>query len=67
MGCPMDYDVTTQRLGELRVEHRDLDEIITRLGWETDEIQLRRLKKRKLALKDEIAKLKSALVPNLIA
>ena len=63
----MDHDVTTQRLGVLRVEHRDLDETITRLARETDEIQLRRLKKRKLVLKDEIARLESALVPNLIA
>ncbi len=58
-----------QKLVELRFEHRDLDEVITRLAETVDlnEIQLRRLKKRKLALKDQIARLESALVPNLIA
>jgi hypothetical protein len=57
------------KLTELRIEHRDLDEVISRLSETVDsnEIQLRRLKKRKLALKDEIAKLESSLVPNLIA
>jgi hypothetical protein len=57
------------KLVELRIEHRDLDEVITRLAETVDhnEIQLRRLKKRKLALKDQIAKLESALVPNIIA
>ncbi len=58
-----------QKLVELRIEHRDLDEVITRLTETVDlnEIQLRRLKKRKLALKDQIARLESAMVPNLIA
>lgn len=58
-----------QKLVELRIEHHDLDEVITRLAETVDlnEIQLRRLKKRKLALKDQIARLESALVPNLIA
>ncbi len=58
-----------QKLVELCIEHRDLDEVITRLAETVDlnEIQLRRLKKRKLALKDQIARLESALVPNLIA
>ena len=57
------------KLVELRIEHRDLDEVITRLAETVDlnEIQLRLLKKRKLSLKDQIAKLESALVPNLIA
>jgi hypothetical protein len=64
---PMDLKATEQRLIDLRVEHRDLDEVIGRFGRDADEIQLRRLKKRKLVLKDEIAKLESALVPNLIA
>ncbi|MSO73598.1 MAG: DUF465 domain-containing protein [Alphaproteobacteria bacterium] len=58
-----------QKLVELRIEHRDLDEVITCLTETVDlnEIQLRRLKKRKLALKDQIARLESAMVPNLIA
>ncbi|MGD9538336.1 MAG: YdcH family protein [Alphaproteobacteria bacterium] len=60
---------TEMKLTELRIEHRDLDEVISRLAETVDinEIQLRRLKKRKLALKDEIARLESSLVPNLIA
>ncbi len=65
----MDQVVATKQLVELRIEHRDLDEVIGRLAVEldSDEIQLRRLKKRKLVLKDEIAQLESALVPNIIA
>ena len=65
----MDRIDAEQKLVELRIEHRDLDEVITRLAETVDinEIQLRRLKKRKLALKDQIAKLESAMVPNLIA
>ena len=53
----------------LIVEHRDLDEIINRVFDEhiEDDVRLRRMKKRKLALKDEIAMLESRLLPNLIA
>ena len=58
-----------QKLIELRLEHRDLDEVIDRMAVEldTDDLQLRRLKKRKLALKDQITRLESEKVPNLIA
>jgi hypothetical protein len=65
----MERTDTEMKLTELRIEHRDLDEVISRLAEKVDinEIQLRRLKKRKLALKDEIARLESSLVPNLIA
>jgi hypothetical protein len=68
-GIAMEQAVAEKQLIELRIEHRDLDEVIGRLAVEldSDEIQLRRLKKRKLALKDEIAQLESALVPNIIA
>ena len=57
------------RLMSLIVEHRDLDEIIDRVFDEQieDDVRLRRMKKRKLALKDEIAMLESRLLPNLIA
>jgi hypothetical protein len=57
------------RLGELRVEHRDLDDAITRLSSDplVDQLQLRRLKKRKLLLKDLISRLKSRLIPDLDA
>ena len=57
------------RLIELDVEHRDLDEVIDRLTQEghADQLQLRRLKKRKLQLKDHIALLKMQLVPDVPA
>ena len=53
----------------LRIEHRDLDEVITRLSMDIhiDELQLKRLKKRKLALKDQIMKFESQLIPDLNA
>lgn len=61
-------DVARQLI-ELRTEHRDLDEIISRLAEDpkTDELQLRRMKKRKLRLKDLIARLESELIPDLDA
>ena len=58
-----------ERLRELRVSHRDLDYLIDRLQDDpmVDQLRIRRLKKRKLQLKDEIARLESALVPDIIA
>ena len=58
-----------ERLRQLRIEHRDLDEVIARLSMDLhiDELQLKRLKKRKLALKDQILKLESELIPDLNA
>ena len=58
-----------EKLRQLRIEHRDLDEIIGRLSMDMhiDELQLKRLKKRKLALKDQILKLESELIPDLNA
>jgi len=58
-----------QRLRELRIEHRDLDDVICRLSLDIyiDELQLRRLKKRKLMLKDQIMRLESELIPDLNA
>ena len=58
-----------QRLAELAVEHADLDDVIDRLVHEPgqDQLQLRRLKKRKLAIKDTIARLKDRLIPDIIA
>ncbi len=62
-----DAEKIRQILQELQIEHRDLDDVITRLSLETypDQLQLRRLKKRKLMLKDRIQKLKSLLIPDL--
>lgn len=58
-----------QRLEELRVEHRDLDDIIHRLAMDplVDQLQLRRMKKRKLNLKDMISRLESKLIPDIEA
>lgn len=58
-----------QKLRELRIEHRDLDDVIIRLSMDVyvDELQLRRLKKRKLLLKDQITKLESELIPDMNA
>lgn len=58
-----------RQLIELRTEHRDLDTAITLLAADPhcDELQLKRMKKRKLALKDAIARLQSKLIPDLDA
>jgi hypothetical protein len=58
-----------QKLRDLRIQHRDLDEVIARLSldFNIDELQLKRLKKRKLALKDQILLLESQLIPDLNA
>ncbi len=58
-----------KRIMELQIEHRDLDEIVTRLSEDpcVDQLQLTRLKKRKLLLKDQISRLKSQLIPDLDA
>jgi hypothetical protein len=58
-----------EKLRPLRIEHRDLDQIISRLHLDihTDEVQMRRLKKRKLLLKDQITKLQSQAIPDLNA
>ncbi|MEJ7926465.1 DUF465 domain-containing protein [Sphingobium sp. AN641] len=58
-----------RRLELLRIEHRDLDTAIAALveGGSGDQMQLARLKKRKLRLRDEIAILEDALVPDIIA
>ncbi len=56
-------------LEELRQEHRDLDEAIARMSEDptVDQLQLTRLKKRKLKLKDWIARLESKLIPDMDA
>jgi hypothetical protein len=58
-----------ERLRQLRIEHRDLDDIITRLtlDFKVDEVQMKRLKRRKLLLKDQITRLESQLIPDLNA
>lgn len=58
-----------QMLEELRTEHRDLDIVIQQLAETTpvDFLRLQRLKKRKLFLKDSIAKIESMLLPDILA
>ena len=58
-----------ERLRELRVSHRDLDYLIDRLQHDpmVDQLRIRRLKKRKLLLKDMIAALESEMIPDLDA
>jgi hypothetical protein len=58
-----------RRLNELKTEHRDLDDVIARLADNPtpDQLQIRRLKKRKLILKDQIERLQSWLLPDIIA
>lgn len=65
---PAGQDLTV-RLTTLRLEHRDLDSAIEALRATpgSDQIQLARLKKRKLRLKDEIAMLEDLAVPDIIA
>ncbi|MBN8814901.1 MAG: DUF465 domain-containing protein [Sphingomonas sp.] len=65
----MDEAQIILRLGTLRTEHRDLDSAIDalRLLGTSDQLQLARMKKRKLALKDEIAMLEDQLIPDIIA
>ncbi len=59
----------SQRLELLRIEHRDLDAAIVALGVTTvpDQLQLARLKKKKLRLRDEIAWCEDQLIPDIIA
>ncbi len=58
-----------EKLRQLRIEHRDLDEVIARLSMDilVDQVQLKRLKKRKLMLKDQIERNASLMIPDLNA
>jgi hypothetical protein len=64
-----EQEILQQKLAALRIEHRDLDDVIARIGEQApyDQLQLQRLKKRKLALKDQIARMESRLLPDIIA
>ena len=61
--------VLFEKLQALKIEHRDLDDVIEHMaqGPYVDQLQLRRLKKRKLQLKDFIALIESRLIPDLDA
>jgi hypothetical protein len=62
-------EVLRRKLDELKTEHRDLDDVIDHLAHQApyDQLKLQRLKKRKLVLKDLIAKVESQLLPDIIA
>ena len=64
-----DQDAIKRKLEELRLEHRDLDDVIARVNEDApfDQIRMQRLKKRKLILRDEMNVLESELVPDIIA
>ncbi len=62
-------EVLSKQLEELRGQHRELDEVIARLSEEaaSNPIELQRLKKRKLMLKDQITAIEDELLPDIIA
>ena len=64
-----DTEKINNKLAELRSEHRDLDDVIARLMEDAafNQIQVQRLKKRKLFLKDQIISLENDILPNIIA
>ena len=65
----MTEDEMRKRMANLRIEHRDLDAAIDALtaAGSQDQLQIARLKKRKLALKDQITQLEDYLLPDIIA
>jgi hypothetical protein len=64
-----DSELLKQRIHQLQIEHRDLDDVIARLvtSVDQDQLQLQRLKKRKLLLKDQILMLERQLTPDIRA
>jgi hypothetical protein len=64
-----DVEALKQKINQLHIEHRDLDDVISRLSQSPaqDQIQLQRLKKRKLFLKDQITMLERQLEPDVPA
>ncbi len=64
-----DVDVLKVKIHQLQIEHRDLDDVIGQLALSPaqDQLQLQRLKKRKLYLKDQIALLERQLTPDISA
>jgi hypothetical protein len=65
----LDVEALKAKLAALKTEHRDLDDVISRIAEARpfDQLQIQRLKKRKLMLKDQISKIESELLPDIIA
>jgi hypothetical protein len=63
----MEQEEIKRRIIELQIEHRDLDEAIGRLSEQFDDLALRRMKKRKLQIKDSVSRLEMGLVPDISA
>ena len=64
----MEQEEIKRRIIELQIEHRDLDEAIDRLNYTAvDDLALRRMKKRKLQIKDSVSRLEMGLVPDIPA
>ncbi|MBT4934058.1 MAG: DUF465 domain-containing protein [Rhodospirillaceae bacterium] len=64
-----DIEGIISKLAELRTEHRDLDDVIDRLTEDGgfNQVQVQRLKKRKLSIKDQISSLENQILPDIIA
>ncbi len=64
-----DFDSIRNKVAELRTEHRDLDDVINRLTEDGgyNQVQVQRLKKRKLSIRDQITRLESQILPDIIA
>ena len=64
-----EIELVRTRLAEMKLEHGDLDQLIDRLTRDAtiEELQVKRLKKRKLYLKDQIADLENELIPDILA
>ena len=65
----LDVEALKAKLADLKSEHRDLDDVIARITEQRpfDQLQIQRLKKRKLMLKDQISRIESELLPDIIA
>jgi len=65
----IDQELLREKLDELVLEHRDLDDVIHRLQMTgaMEQMQLQRLKKRKLRLKELIVKIENQLIPDILA
>jgi len=65
----LDVEALKAKLADLKTEHRDLDDVIARITEQRpfDQLQIQRLKKRKLMLKDQISRIESELLPDIIA